>query len=369
VGSDSVFLDCLWVTRGCLGCWIHLPPLKAVSGAISEWAASHFSLTVYESTGAVVAGESIHHLWKQFQGRFLRGQRLGFSWLFMSQKGLCRLTNPFVTCERSFGGYFWLGAKSFFFDYLWVKRAVGADESICHLWKEFRGLLLSGQGLGFPWLFMSHQGLFGLPNPFATCESSFGGYIWMGSESFFLDYLWVNRGCGGWRIHSSHVKAVSGAISERARTQFFVTVFESKGAVWADESIRHLWKEFRGLLLSGQRLRFPWLFMSHQGLFELTNPLVTYERSFGGYFWLCSEFVFLDCLWDNRGRVGWRFHSSPVKRVSRATYEWAATQFSLTVYESTEAVCVDASIRHLWKEFLELFLTQQRVSFRWLFMS
>jgi hypothetical protein len=45
--------------------------------------------------------------------------------------------------------------------------------------------------------------------------------------------------------------------------------------------------------------------------------------------------------------VGWRLHSSPVKRVSRATYEWAATQFSLTVYESTEAVCADASIRHL----------------------
>jgi hypothetical protein len=54
---------------------------------------------------------------------------------------------------------------------------VGADESIRHMWKEFGGLLLSGQRLSFPRLFMSHQGLFGLPNPFATCESSFGGYI------------------------------------------------------------------------------------------------------------------------------------------------------------------------------------------------
>jgi hypothetical protein len=36
--------------------------VKAVSGAISEWAANQFSLTVYESTGAVWADESIHHL-------------------------------------------------------------------------------------------------------------------------------------------------------------------------------------------------------------------------------------------------------------------------------------------------------------------
>jgi hypothetical protein len=33
--------------------------VKVVSGAISEWAASQFSLTVYESTGA---DESIRHV-------------------------------------------------------------------------------------------------------------------------------------------------------------------------------------------------------------------------------------------------------------------------------------------------------------------
>jgi hypothetical protein len=44
------------------------------------------------------------------------------------------------------------------------------------------------------------------------------------------------------------VKAVSGALSEMATPQFFVTVDESKGAVWE------------------------------------TNPFVTFERSFGGYF-------------------------------------------------------------------------------------
>jgi hypothetical protein len=44
--------------------------LDAISEVISEWATTQFSLTLYESTG------------------------------------LCGLTNPFVTCESSFGGYF-----------------------------------------------------------------------------------------------------------------------------------------------------------------------------------------------------------------------------------------------------------------------
>jgi len=36
-----------------------------------------------------------------------------------------------------------------------------------------------------------------------------------------------------------------------------------------------------------------------------------------------------------------------VKRVSRATFEWAATKFSLTVYESPGALWANESIRHL----------------------
>jgi len=61
----------------------------------------------------------------------------------------------------------------------------------------------------------------------------------------------------GSRIHWSPVKAVSGALSEWAATHFSFTVYESIGAVWADESIRHLRKHFRGLFQSGQRLNFP----------------------------------------------------------------------------------------------------------------
>jgi hypothetical protein len=47
-------------------------------------------------------------------------------------------------------------------------------------------------------------------------------------------------GCGGFRIHSSHVKRVSRATCDRAATRFSYTVYESPGAVWAGESIRHL---------------------------------------------------------------------------------------------------------------------------------
>jgi len=58
-------------------------------------------------------------------------------------------------------------------------------------------------------------------------------------------------------VDSSPLKAVSGAISEWAATQFSLTVYESTGAGWADETIRHLGKHFRGLFLSGQRLSYP----------------------------------------------------------------------------------------------------------------
>jgi len=70
----------------------------------------------------------------------------------------------------------------------------------------------------------------------------------------------------------------------RAPTQFLVTVYESKGAVWADESIHHLGQQFRGLYLNGQRVSFPSLFMSQQGLWGQTNPFGTCEKVFEGYF-------------------------------------------------------------------------------------
>jgi hypothetical protein len=85
-------------------------------------------------------------------------------------------------------------------------------------------------------------------------------------------------------------------IFERAATLFFFIVSESTGAVCAEDSMRHLWKQFRRLFLSGQRLSFPSLFMSQQGLCELTNPFVTCESTFEGYLCMDSVSVFLDCL-------------------------------------------------------------------------
>jgi len=46
-------------------------------------------------------------------------------------------------------------------------------------------------------------------------------------------------------------------IFERAATLFFFIVSESTGVVCAYDSMRHLWKEFQRLFLSGQRLSFP----------------------------------------------------------------------------------------------------------------
>ena len=77
-------------------------------------------------------------------------------------------------------------------------------------------------------------------NPFVNCESSFEGYFLVGNDSVFLDCLRVIRGSVGCRIHSSPVIVVSGALSEFASTHFSLTVYEYTGAVWVDESIRHL---------------------------------------------------------------------------------------------------------------------------------
>jgi hypothetical protein len=103
---------------------------------------------------------------------------------------------------------------------------------------------MNGHRLSFLRLFMSQQGLCGLTNPFITCENSFRSCFCEGAASVFGDCLQVKRGCAGTRIHSSPVQGVSGAICEWAASQFSLTVYESTGAVGADESIRHMWKEF-----------------------------------------------------------------------------------------------------------------------------
>jgi hypothetical protein len=51
-------------------------------------------------------------------------------------------------------------------------------------------------------------------------------------------------------------------------------------------------------------------------------------------------------VYESTGLWGLTNPFSPVKRVSRATFEWAAIKFSLTVSESTGAVWAHKSIHH-----------------------
>jgi len=55
----------------------------------------------------------------------------------------------------------------------------------------------------------------------------------------------------------SSLETVSVTISKWSATQFSLTFSESTGAVRAEDSMRHLWKQCRRLFLSGQRLSFP----------------------------------------------------------------------------------------------------------------
>jgi hypothetical protein len=70
---------------------------------------------------------------------------------------------------------------------------------------------------------------------------------------------------------------------------------------------------------------FPWLFLSQHGLCVLANPWFRSRNSFGDDFRGGSNSVFLDSFCVNRGCVDWRIHASPLKAISGAISEWAAT--------------------------------------------
>jgi hypothetical protein len=59
---------------------------------------------------------------------------------------------------------------------------MGADESARHLWKLFR------------WLFLSQQGLRALPNPRVAFSWCFGDDFHVSTDSVFVDHFFVNRG-------------------------------------------------------------------------------------------------------------------------------------------------------------------------------
>jgi len=232
-----------------------------------------------------------------------------------SQQGLWAL-NPRVTFGSCFGNDIWGENDSVFVDYFWVNNGYGrwwiytsplesvsvtisvsvvaqfsltvskstrvghADDSTRHLWKLFC------------WLFLSQQGLRALSNPRVTFERCFGDDFWVGTDSVFIDLLWVNKGCK-LRIHASPMEVVSVRISEATTTQFSLTISKSTGAVGVNESTRHLWNRFRWRFWSRSDSDFLNIYESTVAC-ALKNPCVTSRSSFGDYFWGDSDSVFVD---------------------------------------------------------------------------
>ena len=135
------------------------------------------------------------------------------------------------------------------------------------------------------------------------------------------------------------------------------------------ESRRHRWKVFRWPFVSRHRPRCRWPFLSQQGLRVLPNPRVTFERCFSDYFWVGSDSIFVEYFSVNGGCGRWRIQASPLESVSLTISKTTGSQFSLTVSKSSPAGSADESMRHLWKVFRWWFLSRQRLSFCWLFLS
>jgi hypothetical protein len=225
------------------------------------------------------------------------------------------------------------------------------------------------QWLSFCWLFLGQQGLCALMNPSITCCSGFTDDFLVGKDSIFINYFSVNRDCMPWRINVSPEKAVSEIIYESSATQFSLTISESTEVVCYHESTPHLCEQFRSWFMSRQRLSSPSLFLTQYELCTLTNPGITCGSSFVDDFWVCSDWVFIDYLWVNKGCVSWQIHVSPVESFLVMIYVFTTTLFSLIISESTEAVCNDESKHHLWMLFRWWFLSRQWPNLRWLFLS
>jgi hypothetical protein len=208
---------------------------------ISELAATQFSLTMYESKGVVGANESTIHLWIRFRWWFLESSVAQFS----------------LTVSKSIG----------------IGRA---NESTRHVWKLFRWQFPSRHQLSFRWPFLSQQGLRALPNIRLSFRRCLGDDFWVGSDSIFVDYLWVKRGCGCWQIHASHSESVSLMILEMAVSQFSLIVSNSIGDGRADEST---------------------------------------PKSFVDDFPFSTDLVFVDFFWVNKGCERFWIHASPLEGV------------------------------------------------------
>jgi hypothetical protein len=235
-----------------------------------------------------------------FVDDFLSRHLLGFHWLFLSQQGLRAVLNPrasplggvSVMIFESTVTQFWLTISE-------SSRPVGAGESTCHMWNQFRWWFQIQQWLNFHWLVLSH------------------------------------RGFGRWQIHASPLADVSLMISQLAPTKFSLTFPDSIGAASASKCTLHLCKMFRWAFLSRKRLSFYWLFLRQQGMWALTNPRVTCGCDVVDDFGVDSGLVFIYYFYVNRGCERRWIHASPVEAVWLTISKSVADQFSLTISEST----------------------------------
>jgi hypothetical protein len=190
---------------------------------------------------------------------------------------------------------------------------VYANECTPQLWKQFCWWFISRQWLSFPWLLISQQGLCSLMNSGITCGIVFYDDFWADNYSVSVDYFWVNWCCVRWRIHASLVEAVS------------LTIFESTGAVCADESMSHLQKQFCWWFLSLQQLSFRsflvnWSFVhwwiqaspveavslmisESIGAVYAVKSTCHLSKRIHWWFWIGSYSIFLDYFWVNMGCV------------------------------------------------------------------
>jgi len=200
---------------------------------------------------------------------------------------------------------------------------VCSHKSRRYLWKVFRWRFLSRHRHHFRWPFLSQQGLRALMNPRVTCESGFIDDFWVDSGLVFFYYLWIDMGL--WALTNPRI-----TFGIDFRDDFgvdsdsdFLNIYESTVAVCAEESMCHLWKQFRWLFLRRQWLSFHWLFLSQQGLWALTNQ----------WFFILQRLNFLN------------------------------------ISKSTRVMFDDESMGHLWKQLRWWVLSRQLLCFHLLFQS
>ena len=244
-----------------------------------------------------------------------------------------------------------------------------ADESTRQPWKHCLWWFLSRQLHSFRRRFLSQQGLCARKNPGFNCGGTLVDGFWFDIDSVFACVFRVNKDFVRWRIHATTMEAVSLMVSESAATQLSVTSSESTWTVCADESRPQLWRQSRWCFLRQQRLSFPLRVRSQQGIYVPSNPGIGCGVSLVDYFWVNDHLVFDDDYRVNRECVRRWNQALGGEAVSVAISEPRVTQFSELISESSGTVCTDESKSDLGTQCHWLFLSQQRLSFRFRFQS